>query len=114
MTAPFKCDEKVTIERNVGTVEPVYGTTEDSWIPFLTNYWAWVEDVLPGRAESTTNGLRKGVTQTRLRMEGAAAVTLDMRVVLHNRGNKVMGIISGPAMLNDRMHYEFALEDYAD
>lgn len=114
MTAPFKCDEKVTIERNIGTAEDVYGTVQESWEPFLVDYWANVQDALPGRAESTANGLRKGVTQAWMRIQGAAAVTLDMRVVLHNRGDKVMQIISGPAMLNDRMHYEFALEDYAD
>ncbi len=35
-----------------------------------------------------------------------------MRAVLHNRGDLVMQIIAGPAMLDDRVHYEFELEAY--
>ena len=53
------------------------------------------------------------VHRARLRMQGAGGVTLQMRAVLHGRGDLVMQIIAGPAMLDDRVHYEFQLEAYA-
>lgn len=112
MTAPFKCDEKVTIQHDIGGIEDAYGTLEN-WVPLLVRYWANVQDVLPSRAESTSNGLRQGVQRSRLRMQGAGGVTLKMRAVLHNRGDQVMQIIAGPAMLDDRVHFEFQLEAFS-
>ena len=111
MTAQFKCDEKVTIEQDIG-VEDAYGTAVENWVPLLVRYWANVQDVLPSRAETTNNGLRQGVQRSRLRMQGAGGVTLQMRAVLHSRGDQVMHIIAGPAMLDDRVHYEFQLEAF--
>ena len=113
MQVPFKCDEKVTIEHNIGGVDPSYGTPIEAWVPLLTRYWANLQDELPSRAESTENGLRIGVQRTRLRLPGAGAVTMKMRVVLHGRGDRLMQIIAGPALMNDRVHYEFQLEAYA-
>lgn len=112
MAAPFKCDEKVTIEHNIGGVDPDYGTPVANWQPLLSRYWANLQDELPSRAESTENGLRIGVQHTRLRMPGAGAVTMEMRAVLHGRGDRLMQIIAGPALMNDRVHYEFKLESY--
>lgn len=112
MTAPFKCDEKVTIEHNIGGVEDAYGTAVENWQPLLLRYWANVQDVLPSRAETTNNGLRQGVQRSRLRMQGAGGATLQMRAVLHSRGDQVMQIIAGPALMNDRVNYEFQLEAY--
>lgn len=113
MAAPFKCDEQVSIERDVGGIDPDYGTQVENWTVLLDHYWANVQDVLPSRAESTENGLRTGVQRSRLRMQGAGAVTGKMRAVLHNRGDRVMQIIAGPAMLDDRVHYEFQMEGYS-
>lgn len=114
MATPFKCDEKVTIEHDIGGVDEVYGTAVESWVPLLLRYWANVQDELPSRAETTDNGLRQGVQRARLRMQGAAGVTLKMRAVLHSRGDQVMQIIAGPAMLDDRVHHEFKLEAYSN
>ena len=112
MTAPFAKNEKVTIEQLVGAVDPEYNTEVRTWVPVLSRYWATVQDELPSRAESTDNGLQKAVQRTRLRMRGAQAVTIKMRAILHSRGDRVMEIISGPALLDDQVHMEFRLEGY--
>ena len=114
MAAAFTCDEKVTIEHLVGTKDPVYGTDIQSWVPLLVRYWANVQDALPSRSEQAGNGVRVSARPARLRMQGAGAVTTEMRAVMHNRGDLVMQIIAGPALLNDRVHYEFQLEAYQD
>lgn len=112
MAAPFKCDEKVSIEHDIGATEDEYGTKIPDWQPLLARYWANVQDELPSRAESVDNGLKSSTQKSRLRMQGAGNVTGKMRAVLHSRGGKVMQIVSGPAMLDDRVHYEFRLEAY--
>lgn len=114
MTAPFAKNEKVTIEQLVGVVDPVYGTEVRTWVPVLARYWANVQDQLPSRAETTENSLEKAVQRTRLRMRGAQAVTIKMRAILHNRGDRVMEIIAGPALLDDQVHMEFRLEGYSN
>ena len=112
MVAPFKCDEKVTIEHDIGGVDPDYGTPVPNWVPLLDRYWASVQDVLPRHAEAADNGLLTSVRRAHLRMQGAAAVTTRMRAVLHSRGGVVMKIIAGPAQLDDRVHYELQMEAY--
>jgi head-tail adaptor len=113
MVAPFRLDDKVTIERKTVARDPDYGTEVEAWAPVATRIWANVQDLLPSRAESTDNGLRIGVQRSRLRIKNSAAITATMRVTLHNKGDRVMQIIAGPAMLDDREHTEFALEGYS-
>lgn len=113
MTAPFSCDEQVSIERLAVGQDPVYGTSTEEWVVLHDHFWANVQDVLPGRSTETTgNGLTTGMTQSRLRIRDADGVDSTMRVVLHDRGNKHMQIVKGPALLDDRVHQEFLLEEY--
>lgn len=111
MAAPFKCDEKVTVE-SPPTIDPATGLLGTAWTLVASRYWANAQDVLPSRAESTENGLRTAKMLTRLRMPGASAFTAAMRVTLHGHGDRVMQIISGPVLLDDRIHYEYLLESY--
>lgn len=112
MATPFKCDEKVTVEQLVGTADAAYGTPVKTWVVVASRYWANVQDMLPSRAESTEGGLRTAKLQSRLRMPGASTFTAEMRVTLHGHGDRVMQIISGPVLLDDRENYEFLLESY--
>lgn len=112
MAAPFICDEKVTIEHDIGGRGGRHNAHVEQWVPLLSRYWANVQDELPSRAESVENGREKCVRRSRLRMQGASAVTGKMRAVLHSRGDLIMQIIAGPALLDDRVHYEFRLESY--
>lgn len=115
MTAPFACDEQVSIERLISAQDPVYGTSTETWEVLHDHFWANVQDVLPGRATETTgNGLTTGMTQSRLRIRDAVGVDSTMRVVLHSRGDKRMQIVKGPARLDDRVHEEFLLEEYGN
>jgi head-tail adaptor len=113
MAAPFKRDEKITIERRVAAVDTDYDTELDQWEPVLTRIWANVQDILPSRAESSKGNMTVASQQTRLRILKNAAITPDMRVVLHGRADRVMQIVAGPALLDDREHMEFMLEGYS-
>jgi len=113
MTAAFRLDEQVTIEGRAVQKDPEYGTEIEDWLPLAPNIWANAQDQLPSRGESTANGVATTVTRTRLRIQNDARITTAMRVTLHGKGDRVMQIIAGPALLDDRRHVEFMLEGYS-
>lgn len=113
MTAPFRKDEQVTIERRVATRDPEYGTEIEAWEIVADHVWANVQDQLPSRGESTTNGMITAVTRTRLRIEIDSRITTAMRATLHDKGDRIMQIVAGPAMLDDRRNAEWMLEGYS-
>jgi head-tail adaptor len=113
MTVPFRKDDQVTIERRTTAKDPDYGTEIDSWEVVAERIWANVQDQLPSRGESTANGMATAVTRTRLRIGLDDRVTTAMRVTLHGKGDRVMQIIAGPAMLDDRRNVEWMLEGYS-
>ncbi len=114
MVAPFKLDAKVTIERKTTARDPDYGTEIEAWEVVAPRIWANVQDVTPARAESTVEGLRIATQQTRLIIRNMAAITAEMRVTLHGQhGERVMQIVVGPVLLDDRLHTMFRLEGYS-
>lgn len=116
MTAPFRKDEQVTIEQHTGARDPDYGTEipgDDGWETVADHIWANVQDQLPSRGENAANGMVTAVTRTRLRIELDSRITTAMRVTLHGRGDRVMQIIAGPALLDDRRNVEWMLEGYS-
>jgi len=110
MMAPFRKNEQVTIERRTTARDPDYGTEVEAWEVVASRIWANTQDVLPSRGESTANGLVTSVTRTRLRININKLITSDMRVRLHGKGERLMQIIAGPALLDDKRHMEFMLE----
>jgi len=116
MTAPFRLDEQVTIEGRTVEKDPDYGTDiegSEAWVSVADHVWANAQDQLPSRGESTANGVATAVTRTRLRIQTDSRITTAMRVVLHGKGDRIMQIIAGPALLDDRRHVEFMLEGYS-
>lgn len=115
MTAAFRLDDQVTIEQRTIARDPDFGTEiegPDGWEVLADHAWANTQDVLPSRGESTTNGLVTSVTRTRLRIQVDNRITSAMRVTLHGKGDRLMQIVAGPALLDDQRHMEFMLESF--
>ena len=115
MTAPFRLNEQVTIEQPPVAQDPDWGGPvegADDWPVVAERVWANTQDVLPSRGESTINGLVNAVTRTRLRIQVDDRITSKMRVILHDKGDRLMQIVAGPALLDDRRHMEFMLESF--
>lgn len=108
---PIICNERATFERKTIERDLDYGTEKEVWVA-IGGRWVETQDVLPSRGESTANGLRSNVLSTRLRMRKDSAITAEVRVTLHGKGDRVMQIISGPALMDDRVHSEYMLEGY--
>lgn len=114
MVAPFPLNTKVSIEKPVESKDPKYGTRSTEWVTVATRIWANLQDTLPSRAEKSENGLRTATQSTRLRIRVGRTIEPKMRVILHGRGDKIMQIVSGPAILDGRMFQECMLEAYTD
>jgi head-tail adaptor len=113
MKATFTLDDKVTIEKPTKTRDPVYKAPVHGWEVVAADIWANVQDSLPSRGETVTNGLATSTKATRLRVRKHHMLAPDMRVTLHGRfGDRVMRIVSGPALLDDREHIECMLQGY--
>lgn len=113
MTVPFRLDEQVTIEQRTVGRDPEYGTEVEEWITIADHVWCNAQDQLPSRGETVAQGVATAVTRTRLRIQIDDRITTTMRVVLHDKRDRVMQIIAGPALLDDRRHVEFMLEGYS-
>jgi head-tail adaptor len=116
MKARPRKDEQVTIERRTAAKDPEYGTDipgSEGWEPVAERIWCNAQDVLPSRGESAANGMITAVTRTRLRIDVDHSITTAMRVTLHGKGDRLMQIIAGPALLDDRRDMEFMLEGYS-
>lgn len=113
MAAPFKLNERATIQQRPAGKD-AYGrkaSNSDAWLNVAANIWCNVQDVLPSRAEKSENGARVASKQARFRIRKQILIAADMRVVLHGRGDKMMQVISGPALLDDKTHVECMLEE---
>lgn len=117
MMATFRKDEQVTIERRAVARDPDFGTEIEGtggWEIVADHIWANLQDILPSRGgENLANGLVLAMARTRLRIDIDDRITTAMRVILHGRNDRVMQIIAGPVMLDDRRHAEFMLEGFS-
>ena len=104
-------DRQILIEKKSVTQDPNFGTELVTWVPLSTvsgqpeRYWAEVQDALPSRAESVTQGLAVARNQTRIRFRYRNDVEVDssMRVtVFGDITNRVLQIVGGPARIGGR------------
>jgi len=108
----MKLDQRIRIESKQVTTDPDYGTQVISWVTFAT-VWAEIQDVLPSKGESQANGIRMSNRPARVRTRHLSGVTSDMRIVIPNRDNKVMQIVSGVAVIGRKEKIEFMAEEYS-
>lgn len=116
-------DRQVTIERPVKVQDATYGTDVVVWAPLVAQpgspvvavrFWAQVQDALPSKSESVTQGLEVARNQSRLRMRYRADVTSDMRVTVHGETDVVYQIVGGPAEIGGRKKFlELVIEKYS-
>lgn len=115
-------DRQVTIEKKQVTQDATYGTDVVTWVPLVAQpgsptvaqrFWAQVQDVLPSRSESVTQGLAVARNQSRLRMRYRSDVTSDMRVIVHKATDAIYQIVGGPAVIGRNEWLEMVIEKYS-
>ena len=107
-----RLDQQIRIEQRSTTQESVYGTLADTWTTFAT-VWAQVQDVLPSKAESQAEGIRIAERPARVRIRYLDGLSSDMRIVLIDRGNRLMKIATPPAELGRQQGMEFMAVEFS-
>lgn len=102
-------DKRITIRYPAITLDD-YGAPVTTW-KLLATVWADMQDALPSRSESVTQGvLKQGKDQTRIRVRHIP--TLDSSMHVEHDG-VVYNIVGGPAVMGTRKEYqEIMVERY--
>ena len=100
-------DRQVLVERKQVTQDQTFGTELVTWVPLASErFWAQVQDVLPSRAESVTQGLAVARNQVRVRMRYRGDIDSSMRITVYGDGaNQVLQIVGGPAPIEGRKQF---------
>ncbi len=104
-------DRRIRIERPTVTKDATYGSPTVAWSTFAT-VWASVEEIMPSRGESNSNGLRIGERAERIRARYLAGVSSDMRVVYLDRANRLMKITTQAVELGRKDGIEFMTAEF--
>lgn len=105
-------NDQVRIEYPAVSQDATYGTPVVTWTTLATTF-AEVQDALPSRAEKSGDGIQTATRPARIRMRWRTDVTSAMRLVLLNRGNRILQIVSGPAELGRRKGIEMMAEAFS-
>lgn len=107
-----KYDRFIRIETKTVTQDPDFGSDIETWATHL-ECWASVQDVTTGRQESTKTDLRLLTRPCKIETRYNSSITSDMRVILLDRDNRMLQIVTAPAELGRREAIEFMAEAYS-
>lgn len=111
---PGKYKHRITIEHQVITKDPDYGTDVIiTWAPLATRIAAQVQDVLPSKSETAQQGLQLATNPARVRIRYRPGITSAMRIVVHGAAPRTLQIVAGPAELGNRTEIEFMAQQYS-
>lgn len=71
------------------------------------------QDRLPSNSESVANGLRVSYNESRLRIRYRKDIKSDMRIIMHDEGDKIYEISGGPAEIGRREWIELTIKEYS-
>jgi head-tail adaptor len=106
-----KLDRFVRIEQKTVTQDPVFGSQVETWSTYVET-WANIEDVTSGNQERTKSDLRQLTRPCRIRMRYFDGIGPTMRVVVLDRDNRLLQIVTKPAELGRKDGIEFMAEEY--
>lgn len=104
-------DRRIRIEQRSVTQDPEYGTEVVQWVEFAT-VWANVQEVLPSRSESLSEGIRIAQRPARVRMRYMTGVDSSMRLVYLDR-DRVMKIVTPPVEMGRKDGLEMMAVDFS-
>lgn len=107
-----RMDDYVRIERKQVATDPDYGGEKVSWVEYK-EAWADIVDVTTRMQESTVYDLRQLKQPCKVTMRYDDTITADMRLVVLTENNRVLQIVTKPAMIGRRDAIEFMAHDYS-
>lgn len=106
-----KLDRYVRVEQFTVTQDPVFGEQIKTWSTYIET-WANVEDITTNNQERTNTDLRQLTRPCRVKMRYFDGIEPTMRLVLLDRGNRLLEIVSKPAELGRKDGIEFMAQEF--
>jgi head-tail adaptor len=107
-----KLDRYVRVEQKTVTNDPDFGSEVITWSKYLTA-WAKVEDILTNNQENTRSDLRLLTRPCKVVMRYNAGINATMRLVMLDRDNRILQIVTKPAEIGRREAIEFTCEEFS-
>jgi SPP1 family predicted phage head-tail adaptor len=105
-------DSYIRIERKQVTNNSDYGSEQITWVKYYEG-WAKLTEVTPKAQEETTESSRLLKRPCKMVIRYITGVNATMRVVLLDRSNRIMQIVSDGSELGRKEGLEFMLEEYS-
>jgi len=93
-----KLRDRVTFLVRQNVSDPDDGTPSDQWLPYDADVPAWVQDVLPSRADRQAGEINISARPSRIWLRPRGDIHSAMRVQIRGRAGE-MEIIGGPARI---------------
>lgn len=104
-------DRYVRIEKKSVTKDSDFGSEVITWVTHK-EVWAQITDITSRMQESTVHDLRLLKRPCKVIMRYDDTITADMRLVLIDRDNRILQIVTNPAEIGRREAIEFTAEEY--
>jgi head-tail adaptor len=107
-----KLDRLVRVEQVTVAQDPDFGTATRTWTTYIRETWANIEDITTNNQERTNSDLRQLKRPCRVKMRYFEGIEPSMRLVVLDRGGRILNIVSKPAELGRKDGIEFIAEEY--
>jgi SPP1 family predicted phage head-tail adaptor len=107
-----KLDRYIRIEQKTVTNDPDFGSEVITWSTYK-ECWASVQDILSNNQESTKTDLRLSTRPCKVQMHYDPSINETMRIVMLDRDDRLLQIVSVPAEIGRRQGLEFMCEAYS-
>jgi len=104
-------DKYIRIEQKTVTNDANYGSEVVTWTTYK-ECWAQITDITTKSQESTNSDLRLLKRPCKVVVRYDDGIDPTMRIIVMDRSDRVLQIISKPAELGRREAMEFMAEDY--
>jgi SPP1 family predicted phage head-tail adaptor len=108
-----KLDRRIRIEQKSVTQDANYGSEVITWTTYK-ECWAQVLDITSRMQESTNSDLRLLKRPCKVLVRYDDGITAMMRIVMLDRDDRILQIVSKPAEIGRREAMEFTAEDYSE
>jgi len=106
-----KLDRRIRFEQKSVVKDPDYGSEVITWITYK-EAWAQIVDVTARNQETTNSDLRLLKRPCKVTVRYDTGIDATMRIVVLDREDRVLEIISKPAEIGRQEAMEFMAEDY--
>lgn len=108
-----KLDRFIRIEQKTVTHDTDFGGEVITWTTYIET-WASIEDIAIRNQEKTNTNLRTLSRPCRVMTRYKNGIDATMRIVVLDRDNRVLQIVTAPAEIGRREALEMLCEEYSE